>query len=220
MRARWQDGVTDTWTQHDTALWHTLDILAMSLTGTLGQRPAVPTSFAPAWGPAETILAQGPYELMLFTAADGGSFLIGGTGGLGLALLAGSAIYSASRRTEKWRQVDHGQLSASTHGFYLASTVGLRPWSWDGIDAVTVAGPRAVYLQGRSDQGAQVCWGVRSDWAELLFVLWALARHRQAPQLLNGAWLPPGWTARAAHHGYPTDRQSAAVAHALTSPAP
>lgn len=220
MRGRWQGGVTGTWTQHDTALWHTLDILAMRLTGTLDRRPTVLTSFAHAWGPDETILAQGPYELMQFTAADGGSFLIGGTGGLGLALLAGTAIYSANRRTEKWRRVDQGQLSVSTHGFYLASAAGLRPWSWDGIDAVTVAGPGAVYLQGRSDQGAAVCWGVGSDWSELLFVLWALARHRQHPQLLDGAWLPPGWTARAAHHGYATHRQSTDITRALRSPKP
>ena len=42
---------------------------------------------------------------------------------------------------------------------------------------------------------------IRSDWAELLFVLWALVRHPRHPQLGNGGWQPPGWQDRCRANG-------------------
>ena len=46
-------------------------------------------------------------------------------------------------------------------------------------------------------------WAIASDWAELVFVLWALARHPRHPQLINGEWLPPGWLEHAEAFQHP-----------------
>lgn len=207
----------DQWTLHDTALWHTVDILAAYLTGDLDRRPPALTSFAPAFGPDERTLVEGPFQLFHFAAAGGDSFFVGGSGALGLALVAGSVLHSVNRNQQRWRLADSGQLVVSTSGFYLASRQGLRPWSWAAVDGVTVSGPRSVTLQGRTDHGAAVSWAVNSDWSELLFVLWALTRHRRHPQLIAGSWLPPGWRERAEGHGYPPQSRLVEIDRALGS---
>ena len=219
------------WSQHDSALWHTVDILAAWLTGSIQQRPQVLTPFALAGGENEQVLVEGGYELYEYVALGDGSYahsttLVGGSGFLGLALaagtLAGSAMGNARRRAEaqrnaaeRWHPTDRGQLFVSTHGFYLSNQYGLRPWTWAGIDAATVVGPTGVHVQGRGWGGTPISWIVRADWAELLFVMWALARHRQHPQLLTGGWLPPGWTERAQRHGYMPVRQMTDITRAL-----
>jgi len=58
-------------------------------------------------------------------------------------------------------------------------------------------------FQGQSEAGP-ISWILVSDWAELLFVTWALLFHPRHPQLLSGAWLPPGWLDRCAAHAYRT----------------
>ncbi len=46
---------------------------------------------------------------------------------------------------------------------------------------------------------------LQSDWAELIFITWAIARHPRHPQLVSGGLFPPGWAGHAAahHHGVP-----------------
>jgi hypothetical protein len=205
------------WTNHDTALWHILDILAAHLSDDLDRRPEILTNFARAWGPAERIVAEGNVELYQYTSGDGGYFLAAGSGAAGLALLAGTALYSADRNRTKWRRISQGRLTVSIHGFYIADQAGLHPWSWDSVDAISVSGPGGAFLQGQSRHGS-VAWAVRSDWTELLFTLWALARHPRHPQLLTGAWLPPDWMNHAQHHGYATGPQTAIIAKALPPP--
>lgn len=72
--------------------------------------------------------------------------------------------------------IDTGMIYVSAYGFYLSGEGGLYPWSWG------------------------FSWILRSDWAELVFVTWALAVHPRHPQLLTGGWLPPGWLDWAAGH--------------------
>jgi hypothetical protein len=198
----------DEWSDADTALWHTLDILCAASTGRLAQRQPLLTQFPPQYAPDEIVLAQGHFRLAEHTAAGDGSYLhsttvVGGTGGFGLALLAGTALASAAgnsrRRAEaaaaaarQWRQIDEGWLFVSSHGFYLQTPTALLPWAWEHVDAAQVVERSCAHLQGRSTQGP-VSYLLQSAWAELVFVLWGLARHRRHPQLLEGSWLPPGW---------------------------
>jgi hypothetical protein len=60
-----------------------------------------------------------------------------------------------------------------------------------------MAAPAAVQISGEGANGP-ISWLLSSDWAELIFVSWALARHPRHPQLLSGGWLPPGWANHAA----------------------
>jgi hypothetical protein len=219
-----------TWSQHDSALWYTLDILAAWLGGGLEARPPVLTPFAPSLGQGERVLTEGSYQLSEYVALGDGSydhstFIAGGTGLLGMTLLAGtiagSAIGNSRRRAEaerdareRWHPVAWGTLAVSTHGFYLTNQYGLNPWSWYGVSAATVVGPGAVHLQGQGSHGP-TSWIVQSDWAELLFVAWAVTRHRHHPQLVTGSWLPPGWVQRATRSGYMPRRQMDEIARAL-----
>lgn len=221
------------WDDHDTAIWHTLDILAAVLTSQLQERPATMSPFPPSMGPGERMLSQGGYDRLQYMAAGDGSydssmFIAGGTGVLGLGLLAGTALASAagnaSRRSraqeaaqERWRPLDSGLLWISTHGFYLQNPHGLLPWSWPAVTSAMVAGPAAVHLQGQTDGGVAVSWIVRSHFAELLFVLWALYRHPGHPQLVTGGWLPPGWAEHARAHGHLPEQQLARITTALTA---
>ena len=58
-------------------------------------------------------------------------------------------------------------------------------------------------------------WIIQSDWAELLFVAWAVIRHRRHPQLVTGGWLPPGWVERATQYGYMPQQQMTQITRAL-----
>jgi hypothetical protein len=86
-------------------------------------------------------------------------------------------------------------MFVSTHGFYLRSAGGLYPWSWGAVMAAELVAPATVQVHGEAQTGP-VSWLLRSVWAELLFVLWALAVHPHHPQLASGAWMPPAWRGR------------------------
>jgi hypothetical protein len=210
------------WNDADGALWHTIDILAAAVSGRIRERQPVLTQFAPQHGPEEIVLAQGVFRLSEFVAAGDGSyqhttFIAGGTGAFGLAMLAGTAVGSAvgnSKRraaaaaaaAQRWRQVDEGWLFVSSHGFYLQTRTAFLPWSWHHVDAAQVVERSCTLLQGSSTRGP-VSYLVHSPWAELVFVLWATARHRRHPQLLDGSWLPPGWVDHAKACGeWPQER--------------
>ncbi len=94
-------------------------------------------------------------------------------------------------------RIDAGTLYVSAYGFYLHVATGLHSWHWNGITMASMVGPGDVQFTGESSRGP-ISWILRSDWAELVFVTWALAAHPRHPQLLTGAWLPPGGLRRAA----------------------
>jgi hypothetical protein len=96
---------------------------------------------------------------------------------------------------------DQGLLWVSTAGFYLQTDAGLFPWAWVAVRSIVLTGPGAAHVQGTSQSG-EVSWLLQSDWAELVFVLWAMAVHPNHPSLPNGGWLPPGWRERAQLAGY------------------
>lgn len=207
---------TPTWTDSDTALWHTCRIAyGLETTNTL-QQDAVATMFPLAAG--ERALAVGSLTIDEYTAAGDGTyqrstFIAGGTGAFGIALLAatagGSAVANAKKKAkaardaaQAWRHHTSGQITVTDQGFYIHDPQGLWRWDWGSIDLLQVAEKRTVVMQGRSTRGP-LTWRLSSDWAELVFVLWAHARHRQHPQYLTGEWVPAGWAQWAAELGYP-----------------
>ena len=218
------------WTATDTALWNTCRV-AYYLE-TTGQAPTVPVGTMFPLVEGEGALAVGPLVVDEYKAAGDGSyqrssFIAGGTGVFGLAMLAatagGSAIGNANRRARAaqdaaaaWRHQTSGHITVTTQGFYIHDLQGLWRWDWDSIDLLQVAGPSTVVMQGRSTRGP-LTWRLFSDWAELVFVLWAHARHRQHPQYLTGEWIPPGWAQWSADQGYPLQFDDAASARALGS---
>ena len=206
------------WTDHDSALWYTWDILTKLHQGESQSLPLVAVPFAMQLGGYdERILASHEYAMAEWSAVGDGSYLHNGgfllaTGGPGVALsaavLGARAIGNAKRKRQaiadsqpRWVWNTRGCIHVSTHGFYLQTPNGLLPWSWPPIDMTQMVAPATVWIQGQSDRG-RISWLIRSIWAELVFVLWALARNPHHPQLIDGSWLPPGWPAWAAEKAH------------------
>ncbi len=203
------------WTEADSALWHTARILA---TVEAGGTPAERVATLFPLRPGEQAFAVAPYQIDAMRAAGDGSYVHNsawafGTGTLGLALAAGTLAANASgnaaRRAEAeanaqvvWRPDSTGALTVTNLGFYLVTATGTFWWDWGSIDLMQVVGFNAVVLQGRSERGP-VTWRIFSMWSELVFVLWAAARHPEHPQLAGGRWLPEHWADWAARMGYP-----------------
>lgn len=200
------------WSTHDQAVWHTCDIASAVLAGTADQRPVLASPFPPHLALDERLLAQGDFDLLTFRPVGDGSYVddrgtFFSTSRGGLALTAGIAATRAAgnrrRRAAavadsvpRWTLDERGTLWVSTAGFYLQSVSGLFPWPWGSVHSAQLVAPASVNLQGDSQNGP-VAWILDSDWAELVFVLWAMAVHPDHPALGHGGWLPPGWRDRA-----------------------
>ncbi|KAE8762409.1 hypothetical protein [Georgenia thermotolerans] len=204
--------MAEQWTQRDRALWLTCE---MALAGARGRpvRPPtpVPSPVRPQLADAETLLAAGPFTRYVLRAGDGSyrrsSGFFFATGAVGLAataaVAAGQLVGNARRKraaerdaAPRWEAAGTGLLTVSTHGFYLSAPGGLAAWPYAAVGACEVGRPGLVDLSGQSTTGP-VRWLLESDWAELLFAMWALAAHPGHPPLASGAWLPPGWVERA-----------------------
>lgn len=197
-------------------MWHTIAVVdAIS-------RREVPSLRAPtvfALWPGEVSFASASVVVESMRAAGDGSYVHSntvafGTGGVGLAMLAGSlagsAIGNANRRAQAaaaaqvtWRHQLTGAITVTNMAFYLQDHTGLFRWDWDSIDLMQVAAFNVVVMQGRSEDGP-ITWRLTTHWAELVFVLWALNRHPQHPQLANWGWVPANWVEWAANQGHPT----------------
>jgi hypothetical protein len=205
----------DTWTDADAALWHTIAIAQDVAAGRVPQQ-RVPTVFP--LRQHEVAFAQGPVRVDEWRAAGDGSYsqsstFMFGTGavgvGLGVGTLVGSAIGNARRRSQaEWdatpmfRPVLHGTITVTSQGFHLVDGFGTHTWGWQDLTMAQMADRTVVNVHGASDRGP-VNWMICSDWAELVFVLWATFRHPQHPQFTSTAWVPAGWPERAAQHGFP-----------------
>lgn len=211
-----RSGVSD-WSEHDSALWHACDIATAVLNGAVAARTPVAAPFPPQISDDEVVLVHGGFELSTYRAtaapvapATSGSILA--TGRMGLALTAGAAMARASaqrRRLEaereaarpRWVVDDVGGLWVSTSGFYLETPRGLLPRAWGSVRSAVLHEPGVVQLHVTSPAG-ETSWMLRSHWAELLFVLWAIAVHPAHPSLATAAWLPEGFTRRCEVAGY------------------
>ncbi|GAB2681665.1 hypothetical protein FB554_2902 [Barrientosiimonas humi] len=201
---------------HDAAVWHTIDINQRLERGGLAERPPIPTMFRPHLGPGERVLADGGVVLREFCSAGDGSyhhdssfFFASGAGGLALtgAFAAARAVGNSRRKAaaasaaaQQWRPIASGRIFVSTHGFYLQEPTGMHPWVLSAITGMEVVAPGVSMLSGNSDRGA-ICWLVESEWAELVFTLWAHQLYPQHPQLTSFAWIPPGWQQRVTQAG-------------------
>ena len=203
------------WLPADSALWQTCKIVA-----DINARrvPELRTTTLFPLRANEIAFASGPVTVDSFYAVGDGSYstsstVMAGTGMFGLALgaatLAGSAIGNASRRsraaadaTATWRPIVQGSVVVSSEGFYLLDATQKLDWDWASIDMMQVTAFTSIVLQGRSTNGP-ITWRIHSDWAELIFVLWAMSRHPQHPQLADQSWIPQGWAEWATAQGYP-----------------
>lgn len=193
--------------QRDQAIAYTLflnDLIDRD--GSLVNAPRCPASFPPQFSTDEVFVAQAPFQLMEFTTArwngSGGSFVFGPA-----PLVAGAMVVNAvneSHRqaalTPQWRVIDAGALTVSSHGFYESTATGLYQWDWLGITSGDLVGEGQFLFDGSSTKGP-VRYILLSDFAELVFTLWARSRYPTHYRFLSGAWIPAGWASRmsAAH---------------------
>lgn len=209
---RSQDPVSPVWNQHDQTLLYTCYLGALLATGAdAGQVQEVLAPFPGTNAPDERMWASGPFVLSDFRALGDGSYQVGGsfvfgTGKLGVAMVAGSMVAnsvakSRARRaaqyaaTPRWVPIEQGTLYVSRYGFSM-HTPRVLGWDWGSITSANMVDRGAVHVTGDSDSGP-ISWLLHSDWAELVFVSWALVRHPRHPQLIDGSWLPPGWVQHA-----------------------
>lgn len=203
------------WLPADSALWHTLDIVS-----TIQQRN-IPRQRVATVFPLkenEIALTSGNFNIDSMRAIGDGSYVhnssfVFGTGLIGAALTVGtltaSAAGNASRRAAAaadaqvtWRPAFQGMLTVTNRGFYLQTPEGLFWWNWESITLLEIQNFSVLVMQGQGDSGP-VTWRIWSDWAELIFALWALHVHPNHPQFLAGSWVPPNWVEWAATQGYP-----------------
>lgn len=206
---------------HDQAIGRTVLVNQACDAGQLHQVPPIATTFAPPLGPAERMLGAGPFQLLEFCAAgdgvyerNGGFFF--GVGRLGLAMTAGAMAASAIQNSKarraaadaaqvRWRQVDQGWLTVSDLGFHFQTAHALLVWRHRDVLEASLTAPGQVMIAGNSDRGP-VRWIIASDWAELLFTMWARMRHPQHPQFQGRTWIPGGWSDRVVQAGLPLPR--------------
>jgi hypothetical protein len=215
------------WTDRDSALWHTCEIAVDLARGRVpAPRLQVTSIFPPRLGADEQYWAAGPYTLNEQRAPgdgtyvhDSGYFFATGRGGLTAtaAVAAFRAAGNARRRRQaelaaipRWTQTDCGTVFVSRYGIHLHNASGVFPWDWSSIAAAQMVAPASVQILGNSTNGP-VSWVLQSDWAELLFVAWALACHPRHPQIITGTWLPPGWLQRCAEYAHPVRLGSPAL---------
>jgi hypothetical protein len=199
------------WTPHESALWWTC-IYLRDLTR-LDRRPQpVPVHFAMQQDPTEYVYQWGAYERSWFGAAGDGSYrnswlVAGGFSPLGLGVgaltLGASAALNSGRKarakqaaTATWRPIDTGAIYISTHGYYLANSSGLLSFGYNGHISAGIVRPRQLQFEVTMSDGQQQRFVLWSDWAELIFVNWALRHCPDHPQMRNMAWLPEDFLAR------------------------
>lgn len=178
--------------------------------------------------PARCAYVSGPIRVLELRAAGDGSYLhssgfVVGTGPMGLALLAGSLIGNATGNALRRQRAHHDAQLAFRHqldaivyvtdvGFVLHNYEGVFSWHHDAIDAMQVVGPGVALMQGQAID-RRVTWQLLSPWAELMFVTWALERHPDHAQLLDGSWFREGWLAYARSRGRDPRLVSTRIGH-------
>lgn len=221
------------WTTRDEVLRYTCALAAeLAAGGPVTSAGEVAAPFPPTLGEELPLWGSGAFTLHEWRAPGDGSWqpnrtMAFGTGPLGTGLVVGSLVggvianFRARRDAEaaaipRWVPIEHGGLYLSRRGFYL-HTPRVLVWDWASITAASMTGPAAVHLNGNSEHGP-VSWLLCSDWAELLFVTWALTRHARHPQLADGQWLPPGWLDHAEAHHQPVPLASPHLLSATEHP--
>jgi hypothetical protein len=205
------------WTDADQALLYTCHLAADLLAGRPMRPAPVRAPFPPRYSVEETYLASGPFTLSIHAAPGDGSYMhdssfFFATGRGGLAATAGFAAVRAmgnSRRRAqaqeqaiaRWLPRHAGEVTVSDHGMYLRNIQDFFAWDWHSIDSAEVVAFNTVILAAPSTQGT-THWLLQSQYAELVFLLWAKTRYPGHPQLQHHAWLPPNWAPWATAQGH------------------
>ncbi len=203
------------WTAHDDAILSTLRIVRSLLSGDQSATSDVVADFPAQIASDERLLASGAVDVLAFRASGHGTYLhhgpplvLGRQPAATAVVAAVTVVGNRARRRKaivdaqpRWVLDTQGAIWVSTAGFYLRAPSGLYPWSWDAVRAACLVEPGAVRVDGEGSDSA-VSWVLRTEWAELLLLLWTLARHPAHPQLRDGSWLPSGWRARAEQLGF------------------
>lgn len=211
------------WTPHDEALLHTCRLANLMITrGDPSQVPEVLAPFRPDVV-GERLWASGPFSLWDWRPLGDGSWekprwskaelVIGLTNFAPVTAVSRfvkikrAADQAAEDAVARWVQIASGTLYTSTYRFYFYTFTPqpqIYPWHWEDVTSAELLGPRSLRFTATSEVGP-VTWMLESDWAELVFVTWALTMHPKHPQLASGSWLPPGWIqhARSWHRQVP-----------------
>ncbi len=204
------------WGPHDDALWYTCEIAADLVAGRPPRRvPDVLASFPPP-PPDSQYWASGQFQLLEYRAVGDGSyiqeegfFFAGGPVSLAVSacVMAAQALGNSARRraaaaaaVPRWTPTYWGDIHVAPSTFTLHTSHGLSHWRYGCIEAAQMVGPGHVHVQGVSENGP-ISWVLVTNWAELLFITWALREHPRHPQLLGGGWLVPDWLQRCTAHG-------------------
>ena len=193
------------WSAHESALWWTCNFVR-DLTRSGRLPPPVPVTFAMQQAEDEFVYQWGNYHRSWFGAQGRAgyrrSFLFAGGFsplgmGLGALTLGASAVLNASRKararqaaTPMWRLSDSGTIYISTHGYYIANQYGLLPFAYDGHVSATLVQPGVFQYDMFMADGSQQRFATSTNWAELIFVTWAMKHCPNHPQLQNLGWLP------------------------------
>ena len=206
-----------TWTDADQALLYTCHLAADLFAGRPMRPAPVAVTFPPRLSATERYLATSNFTLSTFDPAGDGSYthnssFFFATGKAGLAATAGfaaaTAVGNSRRRKEaqrnlvpRWIPAYQGMLTVSDCGIYVSTPQDFFTWSWDSLESAEVAGFSNVILNAPTSDGRIRPWLLQSHYAELVFLLWAIHRYPQHPQLAHQGWLPPNWSRWASDQG-------------------
>ncbi|NUP31777.1 MAG: hypothetical protein HOU01_08675 [Streptomycetaceae bacterium] len=198
----------------DEFLWHTCDIVADVIAGTLDGRPKV-ASMA-RLDPGERVLATGHAERFTLRAVGNGSYRHTNTMAIGrpgfvVGALAATAITNAARRNAarrdtvpRWDSDGVGELTVTQQAAYIAHQRNPLSLGFTGLDVIDLPAPGVLEARYHDMYGkGYMSIRVHTTWASLLFALAAIAAFPSHPRLLGGTWLPPEFEARCAHFGRP-----------------
>jgi hypothetical protein len=200
------------WTFRDQMLLRTAQVVHAYVHGEFDQILPVPVEFAVGGSyPDNRIVAVAPFSLHSFESRGDGAYahdngFFFATGGVGLAITAGTAIGravgNARRRADAaravqpaWYHLDDGMLCVNQFGFYLRTPTNLLWWDWDSILECHMVEPGRVGMLGMTQAG-QCTYLIQSDLAELVFASWAVRRQPQHAQFRHRVWLLPEWVDR------------------------
>lgn len=204
------------WSAHDAAVLSTVRIVRTLLAGDHEALPITDADFPTQLAEVERLLVAGGVDVLTFRPTGDGTYahhrpaVVIADRGLAATTFVAAAKAAGNRARRQQAVVDsqprwvvdaRGAIWISTAGFYLRTPTGLYPWGWDAVRAACLIGPAAVRVDGAGAASA-VSWVLRTDWAELLLLLWTMHRHPSHPQLRDGSWVPAGWLARAGALGY------------------
>ncbi len=166
------------WSARDEALFTTYEVHAYIVSGQTP--PAIAQRFRLTGGPDEVLLASGEYERRWLGKGHVPERKRTGIGTyvltLGWAPLAKGATRTVKKLLagQRWRDLDRGEISISTWGYYLRTTGGnFLPFNFTSSVEVEIVDEGVIETLIQFDDGSLGKFQIESNWAELIFLLWA-----------------------------------------------